>query len=743
MLKLYHFDNSVLNKASDIELIASIIKKDRNSINIFSSFNNINDALLKVAGIAQSGLKEYEMQLEMIENFHIALCEELKIDFSTIFSYFQNIKKTIAATFEIKDLSPKTIDKILGNSSLLTAKILYEYLKNNALEADFIDLTADVDYKKIKPNSLYIVGGFDATQHNISAIAKNLNLKTITVFKDFDGIFTADPEIVKDALHIDRISYQEVAELSHFSNKIVDFKALQTARINKITINVKSTYRLEGPGTVIAEETNKNLKIKGINKIDEISLIALNGFNIPGVSGFSGRVFKALHQKNISVVFISQSSSEVSICFAVKNPDAKKAREAIESEFRNEIAENLMYLESKEKQSIIAVSGSGMANIPGISGKIFSNLGKSNINVNAIAQGISEANISFAVNSDMANLAIKLIHNSIFENKQVNCLIAGNGVVGSSVIKMIKSQRDYFKDHGIDLNIIGGFTSKKYFINGDFSDVGLDYKNFDEVIAQFRKQADIHYVLIDCTSSDLLVENYQKFIESGFNIVTPNKKANSLDLKKFENLQEVLKENKKHFFYEANVGAGLPVISTIKDLIDCGDDIIKIEGIFSGTLSYIFNNLNGEKKFSEIVLEAKEKGFTEPDPREDLCGIDVGRKLLILARIIGRKINLENIEIQSLVDLSDEEVAEMVSAAKKNNQVLRYVGMIEKDKIYSKIIAVGAENPLASTQHSDNIIALTTKFYNKTPLAIRGPGAGADVTAIGVVSDLIKLAKLL
>lgn len=772
-MNINKFGGSILKNANDVIKICKIISKSQNSINVFSAFFGITDSLIKVSKLSQSGIKEYESQIEFIEFFHIKICNDLDIKSGFVKDVFEEIKKILNAVFHISDLSNKTLDQIVSFGEILSSKTIYEYLKKD-VKCEYLDAqkiiktdsnfqNASVDFDKVKttlsnevkPSKIYVMAGFigSDSSENPTTIGRNgsdytaaiigsvLNSDKITIFKDVDGVFTANPKIVKNAILIDKISYKEMAELSYFGSKALSISAINPAIKNNIPIVIKGVDSKFENGTIISSETNLEMKIKGVSKIDEITLISVNGFNMTGVSGFSARVFSSLSKKSINIVFISQSSSEISICFGVCQKDEILAKNALLEEFGNEISQNLMNIEEKNNQSIIAVSGYGMANTTGIASKVFENLAKGNVNINAISQGLSEMNISFSVNSESSNIAIKLIHASIFENKRINCLIAGKGVVGSSVLNMIEMQKQHFANKGIELNIVGIFDSKKYINYEDKKEE--NYQTFDEIISKFKQKVDINYVLIDCTSSDLLVENYKKFINSGFNIVTPNKKANTLDLVKLEEIKKSFEVNKRNFFYEANVGAGLPIISTIKDLIDCGDEIVKIEGIFSGTLSYIFNNLSKNIKFSDVVLDAKNKGFTEPNPKDDLSGSDVARKLLILARILGIKANLSDIEIENLSEYSDEKMENILKASNNNNEVLRYIGVIEKGRIYAKLLSISRENPLASTSHTDNIISITTKFYNKTPLVIKGAGAGADVTAIGVVSDIVKLSNLL
>jgi aspartokinase/homoserine dehydrogenase 1 len=743
-VKVYKFGGSLLKTADDIKLIAKIIKKE-NNISIFSAFFGITDALIKVAKIAESGLLEYEMQLDMIRIFHINICKELKIDYLFVKNMFDDLSKILNTIYQVGDLSLKTLDKIMSFGELLSSKIICSYLDLDYIDARDI-IKTDSNYGNAKVNmetttelinnsfdnkKTYIVPGFIASDdkgftttlgrngsdYSAALITSILNAGEVTVWKDVNGLSTANPKIVPSAIQIDKISYKEMAELSYFGNKIISLQAL-TPVINKnIKIILRSIYNLENKGTIISSETNKDYKIKGITNIDDITLVSVNGFNMVGISGFSKRVFESLSKVNVSVIFIAQSSSEISISFGIRTVDLEKAKLTLKDEFKKETI-----IDVKIKQSLIAVAGYGMANTSGTVAKIFRSLAKADINISAIAQDFGEMNVSFAVNASDSELAVKVIHDYLFENKKLNLLILGNGVVGSAVIKMLENPtlKDKFN--------VGGICNTKEFN-------GVPYKDYDEVIKKFKDKSPINCVLIDCTASDIVVDNYKKFIENKFDIVTSNKKANTLPFEKLNALRDIFKKNKRNFFFETNVGAGLPIISTIQDLINCGDKIIKIEGIFSGTLSYIFNNFSANKKFSDIVLEAKKNGFTEPNPNDDLCGMDVARKLLIIARMLNLNIDLKDIEVQNLVDMKDDDFLKL----QKENTVLRYIGKIENNKVEAKLQAINNDSPLASTQYTDNIISITSKYYNKTPLIIKGPGAGAEVTAVGVISDLLKL----
>ncbi|MDR3289921.1 MAG: aspartate kinase [Rickettsiales bacterium] len=748
MFKVYKFGGSILKNADDVKLIASVIEKKK-SINVFSAFYGITDAFIKVAKTATSGLREYEMQLEFIANFHKNICKDLEIDFSFMNEIFDNVKKCLDAIYLLEDLPTKILDKIMGSGELLSSKIVNEYTKikhvdaREVIKTEFtnpyygetkikIEETTKNIKKTFKQNESYIIAGFigsdekenmttigrNGSNYSAALIASILDANEFIIWKDVNGLLTANQKVVPDAIQIDKISYKEMAELSYFGNKIINLQSLQPAIDKNIAINLRNIYNLDNKGTIISAETNEDFKIKGISKIDDIALMSVTGLLMIGISGFSKRVFTSLNSVDVSVIFISQSSSEITICFGIKNNDLEKAKEALEREFLHELS-----IKVKEKQSIIAVAGYGMAKTPGISGKIFTGLGKANVNIVAIAQDFGEMNITFSVDAEQGNLAVRAIHNFLFEKKMINCLIAGKDLIGGAVSQILNGHDK--------LNVIGIFNSKEY--NNE------PYGDYDEIIAKFKTKTDFNYVLVDCTSSEMMVKNYTKFIENGFNIVTSNKKANTLPLKELEKLQKIFEKHKKSFFYEANVCAGLPIISTIKDLLSSGDEITKIECIFSDTLSYIFNNLCEKKKFSDMMLDAKEKCSTESDSNEDLCGLDVSEKLLILARLIGYRIDLSDVKIQSLVEINDEEILKMTTEANKNDSVLRYVGKIEGGKCEAKIKVISKSHTLTSTQYTDNIVSITSKYYNKTPLVIKGPNAGIKVTTNGIISNLLKL----
>lgn len=579
-----------------------------------------------------------------------------------------------------------------------------------------------------------------------------------------NGLMTADPNKVKKAFPIKEISYAEAMEMCHFGVQTIHPSTIQEAQKKGLPIILKNT--------VISNKSSREFPIKGISSISDIALLRLQGGGMIGIPGVSKRLFGALSEKKISVILISQASSEHSICFAVEPKLAEQAKEATETEFREEIKLGQIDPVVIEKDlSIIAVVGENMRHTPGIAGKLFSALGKNGINISAIAQGSSELNISAVISKSDQEKALNAIHDAFFLSgtKTLNLFMVGCGLIGSTLLKQITEQNDFLQNNqSLEIKLIGLANSKKLL----FDPNGINLKNWKENLEKntttnienfSEKMLKLNLpnsIFIDCTGNEKITEWYEQILKNSISIVTPNKKANSGSYKNYLKLKETARKSNIKFLYETNVGAGLPVISTLDDLLYSGDKILKIEAVLSGTLSYIFNSFIGEKTFSEIVMEARQKGYTEPDPRDDLNGLDFARKLLILGRESGLNLEMEDVKVENLVPedcrdtatieefftklkTHDKDFATLQSDATKEHKKLCYMGKIENDQASVKLEKIGPDHPFFSLSGSDNIISFTTNRYLDRPLVVKGPGAGAEVTAAGVFADIIRIANYL
>jgi bifunctional aspartokinase / homoserine dehydrogenase 1 len=613
-------------------------------------------------------------------------------------------------------------------------------------------------------------GGSDYTA---SLFGAALGADEIEIWTDVDGVMTADPRKVEKAFPVASLSYEEAMELSHFGAKVIYPPSIQPGMEKNIPLRILNSFRPEFEGTVIGRKSPSPFLVRGISSIDDIALLLVEGGGMFGVVGFAHRLFGALARNRINLILISQASSEHSICLAVDPHAAKTAKKVIEEEFALELhAKKLDPVVIELHASIIAVVGENMRRQPGISARLFQALGKNGVNVLAIAQGSSELNISVVVpKADLAK-SLNALHDAFFLSgaKTVNLFVLGTGLIGGTLLGQMSAHREtLLKAHALDLRIVGlGNVDKMAFDKNGIKipswkerlGSSAEKISLPEFAERMRRMNLPNSIFVDCTGSSKVVDLYEGILNGNISIVTPNKIANSGPYARYRRLRETAFRRGVKFLYETNVGAGLPVINTLNDLVASGDVILKIEAVLSGTLSFIFNSFKGDKTFSRVVAEARSKGLSEPDPREDLSGRDFARKLLILGREIGLPLEPEDIKVERIlpekcrkapsIDAFFRELekcdgafeARRKSAAAKG-RALRFIGSLENGRAGVSLVEVAADHPFYHLSGSDNMIVFTTERYRERPLVIKGPGAGAEVTAAGVFADVIRIANFL
>jgi aspartokinase/homoserine dehydrogenase 1 len=612
--------------------------------------------------------------------------------------------------------------------------------------------------------------GRNGSDYTAAIIGAALGASMIEIWTDVDGVLSADPKEVSSAFVLPQMTYDEATEMSCFGAKVLHPGTIGPAVAKSIPIVIKNTFNPTAPGTLISRKSTNGYQLaKGISSLGDLTLLTLQRRGTSGVGGTAARLFRALASHAVNVILVSQAS-EHAICFAVNKSEAATAVQAVDQEFRLEFQHGLTTLDQKPDQAIVAVIGQGMKGRHDVASRVFGALGGHSINISAIAQGASGRNVSCVVDASQRSRALNVIHQGFFETRKTLALvIVGVGNIGGALLRQLCERQPYLFEQGFDAKVIAVANSKNFVIKRD----GINLGRWREALDASDRRMDPHMLaheiaglelanaaLIDCTAESSIVDAYPEFIKANLHIITPNKRANVLPWRRYTALRELLATHQKHFLYETNAGAGLPIMSTLRDLIASGDVITKMEGIFSGTLSYLFNTFDDTAPFSTVVREAHRIGYTEPDPREDLTGQDVSRKLLIVARHIGLKMELDDVCVDSLIPrcltngpfseqffstyaAHDVEMGQRLQRARERGAVLRYVGTLERGRARAEIRELPRDHAFATTKGCDNIVAFTTNRYAHTPLIVQGPGAGVDVTAMGVFSDIFKLLHLL
>lgn len=814
-MNILKFGGTSVGSAKSISALLDVVeasRKKEDCIVVLSAMSGVTNLLLAMAEQAQRG-EDYSENLLAIEEKHFEVIRTLlpasaqNPVFTKLKIYFNELEDILQAVFNIRELTAQTKDLILSYGERCSAFMVCHIARLKIADVEAVDGTTLIktdsnfgqarvnmelsellisDYYAANQGKLLIVTGFISSNEEgrVTTLGRGgsdytaaiwgsaLNANEIQIWTDVNGMLTADPRIVDKAFSLSELSYIEAMELSYFGAKVIYPPTMTPAFLKKIPIVIKNTFDADFPGTYIRHDVKKSaLPIKGISSIDDISILNLSGSGMVGKAGFSGRLFSLLSREQINVVLITQSSSEHSITFAVKPDDAVKALNLISKEFELELqAKKLEYPEVEKELSVLAIVGENMKHTPGISARLFNALGRNGVNVRAIAQGSSEYNISVILSKSDLSKAVNAVHDAFYAElkKTLHIFCLGTGNIGKELFRQLEKQMPHLaKNNDLQVKVMGISNTKQMYL----SNQGLSLENWQSKLQEKSEPADLklfvkkmkamnlpNCVFVDNTASANPVNYYKEILESSISIVTCNKIGNSADLEQYSAFKNAARKYGVDFYYETNVGAGLPIIRTLKDLMMSGDKVGRIEAILSGTISYIFNNFKGDKQFHAVVKEAQEKGYTEPDPRDDLNGKDFMRKMLILARDAGYPMEATDISIEnilpaaclaatSVTDFYQElennaaYFEDMKTKAANQQQVLRYIGKLENGKVEITLQSVDDSHPFFALSGSDNIISFTTDRYKDRPLVVKGPGAGAEVTAAGVFADIINVGK--
>ena len=815
-MKVLKFGGTSVGSAENIKTLLRLVgeEKQKNSpVVVLSAMSGVTNLLTDMAEMAERG-EDYDTHLKEIEAKHFAVIRSLlpaaaqNPVFTRLKIFFNELEDLLQAVTNLRELSLQTKDQILSYGERCSTFMISHIASQNIGDVLYVNGSeliktdsnfgqAKVDtaltemlignfYEENKGKVLFVTGfiasnaagrvttlGRGGSDYTAAVWGAALNAEEIEIWTDVNGMITADPRIVKKAFSLPELSYTEAMELSYFGAKVIYPPTMTPAFMKKIPIVIKNTFEPDFAGTYIKSDVKaSNLPIKGISSIDHISIINLTGSGMVGKAGFSGRLFSLLSREQINVVLITQSSSEHSITFAVKPTDAAQAIALIKKEFELELdAKKLELPEVENNLAVLAIVGENMKRTPGMSGRLFNALGRNGINVRAIAQGSSEYNISVIISKDDLSKAVNAVHDAFFTDlkRTLNVFCLGTGNIGKTLFNQLREQMPFLAaNNDLQVKVTGISNTRKMIFNVE----GLSLENWETDLNTNGEQADLagfvakmkalnlpNCVFVDNTAAESPIEFYQGIFESSISVVTCNKKGNSADYAQYKSFKDTARKFGVDFYYETNVGAGLPIIRTLRELMMSGDKVARIEAILSGTISYIFNNFKGGAGFYETVKEAQELGYTEPDPRDDLNGKDFMRKMLILARDAGYPLEASDVKIDNILpeaclnatsveDFYSELQAnaayfeDLKKTAANDGKVLRYIGKLEDGNVEISLQMVDDSHPFYMLSGSDNIISFTTDRYKSRPLVVKGPGAGAEVTAAGVFADIINVGTL-